>query len=186
MMKKMNNADEMRQQLKIEESELQSQLTEVEKQIALSQRNIEIDEQIADLRNKQSEYEQNKANAEKILYQLDLVSKRKNELLTDDINKHFEIVRWQMFEYQKNGEIKDCCVLLIDGKRFGESTNKGREILAKLDIIKGLQKFYGQYYPVFLDNAESLSEETLKRIDMPCQLILLKVTEDRELKVEVE
>lgn len=184
-MSQMNNADEIRQSLKSESEDLQSQMTEVEKQIALSQRNIEIDEQIADLRNKQSEYEQNKADAEKILYQLDLVSKRKNELLTDDINKHFDIVRWQMFEYQKNGEIKDCCIPMIDGKRFGESTNKGREILAKLDIIKGLQKFYGQYYPVFLDNAESLSDETLKRIDMPCQLILLKVTEDRELKVEV-
>lgn len=185
-MSQMNNADDIRKQLKADESELQEQLTEVEKRIALSQRNIEIDEQIADLRNKQSEYEQNKADTEKILYQLDLVSKRKNELLTDDINKHFDIVRWQMFEYLKNGEIKDCCVPLIDGKRFSESTNKGREILAKLDIIKGLQKFYGQYYPVFLDNAESLSEETLKRIDMPCQLILLKVTEDSELIVSNE
>ena len=185
-MSQMNNADEMRQQLKYELEDLQTQLTEVEKQIALSENNIKIDEQISDLRNKQSEYEQNKADCERILYQLDLVSKRKNELLTEDINKHFDIVRWQMFEYQKNGEIKDCCIPLIDGKRFGESTNKGREILAKLDIIKGLQNFYGQYYPVFLDNAESLSEETLKRIDMPCQLILLKVTEDKKLKVEVE
>lgn len=181
-----NNADEIRHSLKAELEDLQAQLTEAEKRIALSQRNIEIDEQIADLRNKQSEYEQNKADAEKILYQLDLVSKRKNELLTDDINKHFDIVRWQMFEYQKNGEIKDCCVPLIDGKRFGESANKGREILAKLDIIKGLQRFYGQYYPVFLDNAESLSEETLKRIDMPCQLILLKVTDDEKLKIDAE
>lgn len=189
MMKKRNNADEIRQTLKAELEDLQLQLTKVEKKIASienAMNTIELlEKQIADLRNKQSEYEQNKANAEKILYQLDLVSKRKNELLTDDINKHFCIVRWQMFEYQKNGEIKDCCVPLIDGKRFGESTNKGREILAKLDIIKGLQNFYGQYYPVFLDNAESLSEETLKRIDMPCQLILMKVTEDKELRIEV-
>lgn len=185
-MSQMNSADEIRQDLRFELNDLQNHLVEVEKQIALSQRNIEIDEQIADLRDKQSEYEQSRADCENILYQLDLVSKRKNELLTDDINKHFDIVRWQMFEYQKNGDIKDCCIPLIDGKRFGESTNKGREILAKLDIIKGLQNFYGQYYPVFLDNAESLSEETLKRIDMPCQLILLKVTEDRELRIEVD
>ena len=184
-MAEMNNASSIRESLEAEAEDLHIEYTEIEKQIALSQRNIEIDEQIADLRNKQSEYEQNKADAEKILYQLDLVSKRKNELLTDDINKHFDIVRWQMFEYQKNGDIKDCCIPLIEGKRFGESTNKGREILAKLDIIKGLQKFYGQYYPVFLDNAESLSEETSKRIDMPCQLILLKVTDDEKLKIEV-
>lgn len=185
-MSQMNNASSIRESLEAEAEDLHIEYTEVEKQIALSQRNIEIDEQIADLRNKQSEYEQNRADCENILNQLDLVSKKKNELLTDDINKHFDIVRWQMFEYQKNGEIKDCCIPLIDGKRFGESTNKGREILAKLDIIKGLQKFYGQYHPVFLDNAESLSDETLKRIDMPCQLILLKVTEDKELRIEVE
>lgn len=185
-MNKWNSAEEIRQQLKDEGEDLHSQLTEVEKQLALAQKNIEIDEQIADLRKKQGEFEQNKANAEKILYQLDLVSRKKNELLTEDINKNFDIVKWQMFEYQKNGDYKDCCIPTIDGKRFGESTNTGREVLAKLDIIKGLQRFYGQSYPIFLDSAECLSDETSKRIEMDCQLILLKVSEDKELKIEKE
>ncbi|MDE6957597.1 MAG: AAA family ATPase [Lachnospiraceae bacterium] len=185
-MNKGNSAEEIRQKLKGEEYYFQSQLTEVEKQFALAQRNIEIDERIADLCKKQGEFEQNKANAEKILYQLDLVSRKKNELLTEDINKNFDIVKWQMFEYQKNGDYKDCCIPTIDGKRFGESTNTGREVLAKLDIIKGLQRFYGQSYPVFLDGSECLSDETAKRIEMDCQLILLKVTEDKELKIETE
>lgn len=184
-MNKGNSADEIRRQLKAEGEGLQKQMDEVNGQIALAQHNIEIDEQIADLRKKQGEFEQNKANAEKILYQLDLISRKKNELLTEDINKNFDIVKWQMFEYQKNGDYKDCCIPVIDGKRFGESTNTGREVLAKLDIIKGLQGFYGQSYPVFLDSAECLSDETAKRIEMDCQLILLKVTEDKELKVEV-
>ena len=185
-MNKGNSAEEIRQQLKAESEDLQSQLMEVNSKLAIAQRNIEIDEQITDLRKKQGEYEQNKADCEKILYQLDLVSRKKNELLTEDINKNFDIVKWQMFEYQKNGDYKDCCVPMIDGKRFGESTNTGREVLAKLDIIKGLQRFYGQNYPVFLDGAECLSDETAKRIEMDCQLILLKVTEDEELKIETE
>lgn len=185
-MSKGNGAEEIRQQLKAEGEDLQSQLTEVEKQLALAQKNVEIDEQITDLRKKQGEFEQNKANAEKILYQLDLASRKKNELLTEDINKNFDIVKWQMFEYQKNGDYKDCCIPVIDGKRFGESTNTGREVLAKLDIIKGLQRFYGQNYPVFLDGAECLSDETVKRIEMDCQIIPLKVSEDKELKIEVE
>ena len=185
-MSKGNSADEIRQQLKDEGEDLQSQLTEVEKQLALAQKNIEIDEQIADLRKKQGEFEQNKADCEKILYQLDLVSRKKNELLTEDINKNFDIVKWRMFEYQKNGDYKDCCVPTIDDKRFGESTNTGREVLAKLDIIKGLQRFYDQSYPAFLDGAECLSDETVKRIEMDCQLILLKVSEDKELKIEME
>lgn len=180
-----NSVSAFRQHLKVEESELQSQLTEVEKQIAVAGRNIEIDGQIAELRGKQKEYEQQKADCEKILDQLDLVSRKKNELLTEDINSNFNIVRWQMFEYQKNGEYRECCVPLIDAKRFGESTNTGREVLAKLDIIKGLQKFYKQFYPVFIDGAECLSEETRKRIDMDCQIIFLAVSEDRELKIEV-
>ena len=182
-LKKYSSEEEIRRELKCEESELQSQLVEIEKRIALSAKDVEIDEQILKLRDKQKEYEQNKANAEKILEQLKTVSMKKNELLTDEINKYFDIVRWQMFEYQKNGEVKDCCVPLIDGKRFGESTNTGREVLAKLDIIKGLQKFYGQNYPVFLDGAESLSEKTKNRIDMDCQLIYLVVSEDEDLKV---
>lgn len=176
-----SNADEIRQSLKNEESELQERLTAIEKRIAVAGRNVEIDEQIAELREKQKSYEQQKADCEKILDQLDSVSKKKNELLTEDINKNFDIVRWQMFEYQKNGEYKECCVPRIDDKRFGESTNTGREVLAKLDIIKGLQKFYGQYYPVFLDGAECLSEKTKKRINMDCQIIFLAVSEDKEL-----
>lgn len=178
------SSDNAQEILKAEYEKLSNQLLETEREIAKFENNMRIDEQIAELREKQGQYEQNKANAEKILYQLDLVSRRKNELLTEEINVYFDIVKWQLFEYQKNGEYKNCCVPLIDGKRFGESTNTGREVLAKLDIIKGLQRFYGQNYPVFLDGAECLSEETMKCIEMGCQIIYLLVSEDKELRIE--
>lgn len=185
-MQSSNSADEIRSQLKAELEELQEQYNEFERQIAKASNNVEIDEQILELRAKQGEYEQSKADCEKILYQLSLVSRKKNELLTEEINKHFKIVKWQLFNYQKNGGYVDCCIPLIDDRQFGTSTNKGREILAKLDIISGLQKFFGQSYPVFLDNAESLSEQTTKRIDMDCQLVMMSVSEDKELRIEVE
>lgn len=181
-----NSADEIRSQLKAEFEELQEQYNEFERKIAKASNNVEIDEQISDLRAKQGEYEQSKADCEKILYQLSLVSRKKNELLTEEINKHFKIVKWKLFDYQKNGGYVDCCIPLIDDRQFGTSTNKGREILAKLDIISGLQKFFGQSYPVFLDNAESLSEHTTNRIDMDCQLVMMSVSEDKELRIEVE
>ena len=185
-MQSSNSADEIRSQLKAELEELQEQYNEFERQIAKASNNVEIDEQILELRAKQGEYEQSKADCEKILYQLSLVSRKKNELLTDEINKHFEIVRWKLFDYQKNGGYVDCCIPLIDNRQFGTSTNKGREILAKLDIVKGLQKFFGQSYPVFLDNAESLSEQTTNRIDMDCQIVMMAVSEDKELRIEVD
>jgi hypothetical protein len=164
--------------------ELQNQLTEVNKQIALANRNVEIDENITELRSKQREYEQNKADCEKILSQLDLLSRLKNELAADDINSHFKIVKFLLYTYQKNGEYKSTCIPLIDGYEFGTATNKGREVLAKLDIISGLQNFYGVDYPVFIDNAECLSNDTISRIEMDCQLIMLKVSEDKEIVIK--
>lgn len=181
-----NSADEIRSQLKAELEELQEQYNEFERKIAKASNNVEIDEQILELRAKQGEYEQSKADCEKILYQLSLVSRKKNELLTEEINKHFKIVKWKLHDYQKNGSYIDVCIPFVDNRQFGTSTNKGREILAKLDIISGLQKFFGQSYPVFLDNAESLSEQTTNRIDMDCQLVMMSVSEDKELRIEVE
>lgn len=180
------SADNARQKLMDESRTLNGQLLEIEKQIAKAENNVEIDEKISELLEKQKQYEVSKANAEKILEQLKELSKRKNELLVNEINAHFDIVRWALFDYQKNGEYKEVCIPTIDGKRFKESTNTGREVLAKLDIIKGLQKFYGQSYPVFLDGAECLSSKTKKRIDMECQMIYLNVSEDKELKIRVE
>ena len=168
--------------LKIEKEDLKSQLEETNKIIAQAANNVRIDEQIADMQKKQREYEQAKADAEKILHQLKEVSKRKNELLVEEINQHFGIVSWKLFDYQKNGEYKEVCVPMVDGKDFGVTTNTGREIQAKLDICNSFQKFFDMYVPIFLDGAESLNDEYIPAVDT--QLILLTVTEDKQLKVE--
>lgn len=184
-MNKGNSVEEVRILLKANAEHFQEELTEVEKQLALAQKNVEIDEQIAALRKKQGEFEQNKANAEKVLYQLDLVSRKKNTLLQDDVNSHFELVDFKLFDWLKNGEYKETCIPTYRNKDMGISTNTGLEILMKLDIIRGLQKFYGMYLPVFIDGAEALSESTMKMINTDCQTVFLKVTEDENLKVEV-
>ena len=134
------------------------------------------------MQKKQREYEQAKADAEKILHQLKEVSKRKNELLVEEINQHFGIVSWKLFDYQKNGEYKEVCVPMVDGKKFGVTTNTGREIQAKLDICNSFQRFFDMYVPIFLDGAESLNNEYIPAVDT--QLILLSVSEDKQLKVE--
>lgn len=169
---------------KVERKALVAELDSVKEKIAQSANNVRIDEQISELQEKQRDYEQAKADAEKILYQLSLVSKKKNELLVEEINNHFGIVKWLLFDYQKNGEYKEVCIPTIDGKRFGDSTNTGREMEAKLDICNSFQKFFGMQVPIFLDGAESINDEYLPKVDT--QLILLTVTKDKELKVEVE
>ena len=186
-MNKGNSAEEIRQQLKAEGEELQLQLTEVEKRLALAQKNIEIDEQIAALRKKQGEYEQNKANCERILDQLDMVSKKKNELLTDQVNSHFKLVKFRLFDYLKNGSVVDDCEPMIDEKSLKDHSNGALRVLAKLDIVDGLQRFYGQNYPVFADDFSLVTDNTERRINMDCQLIKLVAEKGvKELKIEME
>ena len=179
----LNSGSEFRDTQKTKLKELQEQLAEINANIAKSSNNVGIDEKIATLQEQQRDYEQAKADAEKILYQISLISKRKNELLVEEINSHFGIVKWQLFDFAKNGEYKEVCTPLIDGKRFGDSTNTGLEIVAKLDIANSLQKFFDMRVPIVLDNAESINEENIPPVDS--QILLMIVTKDKELKVEV-
>lgn len=186
-MNKGNGAEEIRQNLKADGEDLQSQLTEVEKKLALAQKNIQIDEDISKLREKQKSFEQQKADCEKILYQLDMVSKRKNELLTDQVNSHFKLVKFRLFDYLKNGSVVDDCEPTIDGKSLKDHSNGALRVLAKLDIVDGLQRFYGQHYPVFAEDFSLVTDNTECRIDMECQLIKLVAEKGvKELKIEVE
>jgi chromosome segregation ATPase len=183
-----DGADKIVTDLKVEKADLQSQLDEVNKIIAQAENNVQIDDKIADMQHKQNEYGQAKADAERILYQLKEVSKRKNKLLVEEINQHFGIVRWKLFDFQKNGEYKEVCIpTVLDEeagiyKVFGDTTNTGREIEAKIDICNSFQKFFNMYVPIFLDGAESINDEYVPAVDT--QLILLTVSEDKQLKVE--
>lgn len=161
---------------------LRTQIRDLDNKLAVINNNAFIDEKIENLEAERMKQEQAKANAERILYELDLLSKKKNDLLVEEINSHFSLVKFQLFEYQKNGGYKEICVPTIDGYRFGESTNTGREIRGKLDICQSLQKFYGMTVPIILDNAESINDFNLPELES--QLILLSVTDDKELVVE--
>lgn len=181
-------ADKVVEDAKADKTKFKSQLDEVNKIIAQAENNVRIDEQIAEMQAKQTEYAQVKAAAENILNQLSEVSKRKNNLLVDEINSHFRIVKWKLYDYQKNGEYKEVCTPTVPDEKtgiykvFGDTTNKGREIEAKLDICDSFQKFYGMRVPIVLDNAESINDEYIPKVDT--QLILLTVTKDKDLKVE--
>lgn len=153
-------------------------------QVAKAENNEEIDEKIAVLQAKRIEYEQHKASSEKIIDQIKELEMLKNRQLAESINSHFKLVEWKLFDYQANGEvITDVCEPMIDGHAFTDACNTGRQLLAKLDIIDGLQRFYGEKYPVFLDNAEALTSNTTDRIDFDGQLILLRAVDGKALEI---
>lgn len=158
------------------------EMKELNDQIARAGINDKVDAQIAELKERQKQVAQEKANAEKRLYQLSKISMEKNRKLTEQVNSHFDLVNFKLFETLKNGDVKDCCIPTIDGKVFGQSANTALTMIGQLDIIDGLSKFYGQQYPIFVDGAEQFDTQNLNTILIDNQTVFLCVNDD-ELKV---
>lgn len=112
-------------------------------------------------------------------YQIEEFTKTKVELLENAINSNFEIVQFRLFDTQINGGLIECCDTLVNGVPYAD-VNNAHKIIAGLDIIKTLSKFYNITAPIFIDNRESINE--LCNID--AQVISLIVTEDTELRME--
>lgn len=179
-MLKFNSADGIRKQLLEEERELNRQLLDFERRIASAQKNVEIDERISELQAEQREVGQKVADQEKMLYLLEEFIRYKMDKVSESINGKFDGISFKLFEMQINGGMKETCECTVDGVPYG-SLNNGHRIIAGLQIIKALQKLYDVQMPVFVDNAESINDFNLPQMD--CQLVLLKVSEDKELVV---
>lgn len=174
-------ADSVVDELKAEKSDLQARLDEANAIIAKASMNVEIDERIAELQEQQKEIGQKVADQEQMLYLLEEFIRFKLDKISDSINSHFKTVNFKLFEMQLNGGMKDCCECTVNGVPYS-TLNSGHRIVAGLDIIRSLSELYGVSCPIFVDNAESLNEFNVP--DMDAQLILLSVSEDKQLKVE--
>ena len=184
-MHKANDISAVKAELKAQETALRQQLAECESQIAKS--DTAADEQrLEELRQTRIDSEQNKANAEKILDLLDELDKAKNEALTEAVNSHFGLVKWQLFEYAKNGNYKSCCIPTVDGKSILTTmSNKGNRILGRVDICNSIQKISGISVPIILDDSESLDEQNQKKVAemVDSQLIMLIVNDSEKLEI---
>lgn len=177
---------DIRNLLKIKLSDLREELSAVERRIA-SADTTEAEERLEELRKNRMDMEQAKADCEKILFLVDKLDKHKNEMLADSINAQFKYVDWKLWETNKSDNYKSVCIPTIDKKSLLDiSSNKGNRIIGKLDICNSIQKITGINCPVFLDDAESLDREnTNKCLEMmDCQMIILTVSDNAELRVE--
>ncbi len=185
LLKQSTSLSDIKKSLKLEESEIREQLAEVEKKIAST--NTESDEtRLEELRNQKTDLEQAKTDAEKILALLDQLDRAKNEALTDSVNSHFSLVKWQLFDTAKNGNYKSVCIPTVDGKSILTTmSNKGNRILGRVDICNSIQKMCGISTPVFLDDSESLDTDNQSKVAemVDSQLIMLIVNENERLEV---
>ena len=181
------SSGDIRAELKAHENDLRQQLAECEGEIAKSDTTAD-EERLSELKKKKLDMEQSKTDCEKILDLLDELDKTKNELLTDQINSHFSLVQWKLFDNAKNGNYKSVCIPMVDGKSILTTmSNKGNSILGRIDICKSIQKISGINCPIWIDDGENLDAANRSKVaDMlDGQLIMLLVNDSKELKVEV-
>lgn len=176
------DVSETRRFLADEERKLRSELAEFDRKIT-SADNSAIDERIAELQEEQREVAQKVAEQEKMVYLLESFIRYKMDVISESINGKFDGISWKLFNRQVNGGISETCECTVDGVPYS-SCNNGHRIVAGLNIIKALQQLYGVSAPIFVDNAESISDGNMPEMD--CQMVCLYVSNEKELRVEVE
>ncbi len=177
--KSMNTGADYRSQLRIRLSGLREELSVVEKEIA-SADNTALEERITELQTEQREVGQKVADQERMICMLESFVRAKMDKVSEMINAKFNTVSWKLFDMQINGGMKETCECTVNGVPYS-SLNNGHQIIAGLDIIVSLTSLYGVTAPVFIDNAEALNDFNIP--DMDGQMVLLKVSDDAELKV---
>ncbi|NFM72473.1 recombinase RecF [Clostridium botulinum] len=168
------------QEIKERKSKLETELEEVNKDLAYKEQNEKLKNRIQELQEKEKKLAQQIAELEGQEYLCEEFIKTKVELLESSINSKFKYVSFKLFDTQVNGGLNETCEALINGVPFSNA-NTASQINAGLDIINALSEHYSVQAPIFIDNRESINN----LIDINSQIINLIVSKDKNLRVEV-
>lgn len=108
------------------------------------------------LKHEQLEVNQGVAKQEQIIYLCDLWMKTKIDLLNQFVSSKFDLVKFKMFNYTKEGNAVPTCEITVDGVDY-TALNTASKINAGLDIINALINYYQVKAPIFIDNRESVT-----------------------------
>ena len=135
---------------------------------------------IQELREDAQAAAENLSQLDRLLYLMEEFSRYKASFVENGINDKFRIARFRLFREQANGGVEDRCDVVYDGVPY-IGLNNGMKINVGIDIINTLSRAYGVTVPLFVDNAESVTN--LEKTD--CQVVRLVVSEsDKELRIQ--
>ncbi|WP_312039315.1 AAA family ATPase [Macrococcoides bohemicum] len=159
---------------------LDDKVSEYNKVQATIESNKRIDKRIEELRNHEGELISIKEELNYQLYLIDEFNRTKVKTIEESINEKFKLARFKLFDEKKNGNIEETCITTFEGIEFGRGLNTAAMINVGLDIINTMSKHYNVYAPIFIDNAESVTNV----YQTNSQQIELKVSEgDEELRI---
>ncbi len=117
----------------------------------------DINHRILELENQQQKLVAEKNALDEASFLMDEFIKAKVNMLEENINSKFKLARFKMFNVMLNGNIEECCETTYKGVPY-RSMNNAARINVGLDIINALTSYYKVNAPVFIDNAEAVTE----------------------------
>lgn len=116
-----------------------------------------IEARVSELEAKQAELSEEKMKLDEASYLMDEFVKAKVNMLEKSINARFKLARFKMFDVMLNGNVEECCETTYKGVPY-RSMNNAARINVGLDIINALTSYFKVNAPVFIDNAEAVTD----------------------------
>lgn len=123
----------------------------------------EYNRQVEDYKDNESK----KEVIETMLSEYEQYKKYKDLLITKNIQKFFDNISFKTSYLTRDGKENNCFVVTLNGRDYSE-LSEGEKIQASVSLIRGLQKMNDYYFPILIDNFESLSELKVDDTQIVC------------------
>lgn len=138
-------------------SSMKSKKAELETELNKFKLIDDINHRIFELENQQEKLVAEKNALDEASFLMDEFIKAKVNMLEESINARFKLARFKMFNVMLNGNVEECCETTYEGVPY-RSMNNAARINVGLDIINALTSYYKVNAPVFIDNAEAVTD----------------------------
>ena len=174
---------EAREVVQAEVDSLNAQLTEAQ---ALAKRFIdrkEREERIEELKAEEKKLAAEYERLKKEQFLCEKFSEMQARMAEGEVNGHFKLAKFVLFETQINEGTKEACLVTEGGNIAGRGLNTGTMMNVGVDICQAFTKVLGLRCPIVIDNAEAASSW----IETDAQVIRFNVSpEDKVLRLRVE
>ena len=97
------------------------------------------------------------------------------EVAESELAAKFEHIRFKLWDVRATGEVIPTCEVILAGVPF-QSLSTGEQFKAACDILNAMQNHFGAELPLMIDDAESLSMNSL--LPMPNQKFFFRVSDE--------
>lgn len=175
----MSDSAQVRTRLRSDLDEVNAQIRRAQATISREDQKVQIMCRIQELKTDARNASEALESIEKMLYLMEEFSRYKAKFVEDSINDLFHIATFRLFREQANGGMEERCDVVQNGIPF-MGLNNGMKVNVGIDIINSLSRHYGVTVPLFVDNAEAVTQ--LESCNS--QVIRLVVSEeDKELRI---